>query len=953
MGKGSNTTTTQQNQTYTPAGYGYIQNALNQGQAAAQLPFNIPQAPVAGFSGQQQQAFNEVGNAQNQAQPYFQQASNLFNQSAQAPNVSQFFNPLAGAVTSQLQNIFGQQNSQNTGQLTQAAGGVGADRIAVGQSELANQQGLAAGQTLAGLYQPALQAAQQQQSLQQGAAYGQESVGQGAQNAALSGAQALLGTGGLQQQLSQAQLNAPYQLALAQAAFPYQQAQFNAGITGSLAPALGGTTQGYGQTTAPAPSLLSQILGGGTAAAGILGGTGAFGSNGYLTNAFGSNAAYGGGNYFSGDAYGGSASNPLPGLVGGTGPNSDYGARGGAFGKYAGGGAANPYADGGGGGVVYSLPSGQSDTPINVQQQSLIPQGNLPQAQVHMPSLNLNPPSPQSNSNSGASISQGIGDAVKLASLFAKRGGAINPYADGGDTTVIDPDEPFRMPDQGAVDAWRSGVDANMAAGQTATPMQPMSYTGPDSTAAFPPPPGAHGRSVATPNDGSAAGAATDSVSPASSPVSAGDPYAAPTGGSDDGQSFIKSPWAALTAAGLGMMAGTSPFAAVNIGQGGLQGLKALETQRTEAQKDETIKQAADRLKQEAQFHQDQYTKMQPYQQGELAQHQAELKQKQEYQNFEMNKPVPMGQTTGPLGLPVTTYGVRDENGKWTPVQGNAAQDGGADSPIKNIAQAIENGHRPPNLTNLGRIAPMVAAQLEKDGFNQTQALLEYDAAHKQILSLNGPQMVRFVGLARSVDNTIDEANELAAQMKNSGIPMLNSLKLQAYINAEGNSANGKLAARYVGAVNTLKEEFANLANGGYAPTEPAWKLANEQINGNYGVDELGASLGEVQRLIRYRLQGIPNIQTLGPGAPNRFVPGINGGPGAGGTAPPAAAPGSATPAAAPAAPPATGAPSAPSLTPEQRNAAIGAARTAIANGKDRASVIKRLQDNGIDPSGL
>jgi hypothetical protein len=38
----------------------------------------------------------------------------------------------------------------------------------------------------------------------------------------------------LQQQQQQQQLNSPYQLSLAQAAFPYQQAQFNAGITGAL-----------------------------------------------------------------------------------------------------------------------------------------------------------------------------------------------------------------------------------------------------------------------------------------------------------------------------------------------------------------------------------------------------------------------------------------------------------------------------------------------------------------------------------------------------------------------------------------------------------------------------------------------------------------------------------------------------------------------------------------------
>jgi hypothetical protein len=99
-------------------------------------------------------------------------------------------------------------------------------------------------------------------------------------------------------------------------------------------------------------------------------------------------------------------------------------------------------------------------------------------------------------------------------------------------------------------------------------------------------------------------------------------------------------------------------------------------------------------------------------------------------------------------------------------------------------------------------------------------------------------------------------------------------------------------------AVNTLKEEFANLANGGYAPTEAAWKLANEQVNGDYGVKQLGASIDEIQRLIRYRLQSVPGLATLGPNSTNRYSgqgagPPAHGAP-AGGTPPPAA--GGATP---------------------------------------------------------
>lgn len=590
---------TQQSQTYAPnpAATGAISGAIGQAQNTASLPFNIPQAPVAGFSPDQMQAFQGVRNAQGTAQPYINQANNYFQQSAAGPDISQFFNPYASAVTSQLNNTFGQQTSQNNANLVQAAGGVGADRIGVGQANLANQQGLAAGQTLANLYAPSLSAGLQEQNVLQGAGYGTAALGQSAQNSALQGSQALLGTGGLQQQLQQAQLNSPYQQAVAQAAFPYQQSQFLTNSIASLAPGLGGTTYGQGTSTPAQPSIWSQILGGAGVGTALLGGSGVFGGSGKGSgfNPFTGSAAYGGGNVYSGDQYGGSSSNPLPGLSPG-----DYGAgfaRGGtidlpqrADGSYG-------YDDGG---TV-------SDRPIDIAPSSIIPTGQMAKIAPHIPQVNLSPPAAQQQQSAGP----GIGDIAKLAMMFAANGGAVprekmrtfdghNPYAffaAGGtaDDDVINPDEPYRLAGQAAMDDWRSGADSAMAfAPKASTP------------AALP-------RAVTS---GAPASPAPEGLSPSSAPAPAS---AEATPSRDPG--FAGSPWAALLSAGLGAMAGTSPFAGVNIGQGGLQGLKTLEQQRQDTQKDTTIEQAAKRLAQEAKFHEDQYARMTPYQKAQVDLH--------------------------------------------------------------------------------------------------------------------------------------------------------------------------------------------------------------------------------------------------------------------------------------------------------------------------------------------
>lgn len=189
------------------------------------------------------------------------------------------------------------------------------------------------------------------------------------------------------------------------------------------------------------------------------------------------------------------------------------------------------------------------------------------------------------------------------------------------------------------------------------------------------------------------------------------------------------------------------------------------------------------------------------------------------------------------------------------------------------ILKGIDNGDTPPDLKGIyGKNKTQIMAGAENNGINLAQKQLQWERAKKLTQSLNSSQMVRYAGLNESVINTIDEVNGLAKKLSLSGIPLLNQAELTKLIQTEGNSPKGQLAAQYIGAVNTLKEEFANLAQGGYAPTEPAWKLANEQINANYGVNELSASLGEVRKLINIRFNAIPGMGTLGPNSANQYT---------------------------------------------------------------------------------
>ena len=193
------------------------------------------------------------------------------------------------------------------------------------------------------------------------------------------------------------------------------------------------------------------------------------------------------------------------------------------------------------------------------------------------------------------------------------------------------------------------------------------------------------------------------------------------------------------------------------------------------------------------------------------------------------------------------------------------------------IAQQLVDGDIAPSMlskrtTNYNAIlseANRLSKEQTGKSFSDVNAQLSFEAARRFVGSLNSNQMVRFKSLGGTVVNTIDEVRRLSQLMDQSGIQLLNKAEMGAYAQLNGNSPRGQLVAQYLSAVNTLKEEFANLINGGYAPTEPAFALANQQVNSNYGVKAMTASLIEAQRLIKYRLRGFdelkPNLGGLGP----------------------------------------------------------------------------------------
>lgn len=284
-GGGQTTTSTNQPPQQVLDAYGSL---INRGTQVANTPYQAYQGQqVADLTPMQNQAFGNINAAQGQAQPYIDQASGLANQSAQSTwqnipqynnaNLQQYQNPYTQNVINSTMANINQNNAIQQQQLlghaiSSGASPFGGDRAGVAASELARQQNLASGQTIAGLENQGFQNAQSEFNTQQQtqlagqnadanrqaqAASIQGGLGLASQGAALQGATAQLQGGTLQQQQQQAGLNAAYNQWQQQQAYPYQQT----GWLGNLVEGLGSNSGGQSSTTTPGASSASQAAG--------------------------------------------------------------------------------------------------------------------------------------------------------------------------------------------------------------------------------------------------------------------------------------------------------------------------------------------------------------------------------------------------------------------------------------------------------------------------------------------------------------------------------------------------------------------------------------------------------------------------------------------------------------------------------------------------------------------
>lgn len=647
----------------------------------------------------------EGWNPQNlqQAQQYFGNASTPITSS----DIARYYDPYQKNVINATEAEFNNQNAQQLQGVRGNAvsqGAFGGDREAVAEGITSGQQQLAQAPVIAGLetqgFNTALSAAQQQKQMQQAAGqgylgvvgasnqtaqgvqgigsqllgaqeannwlasqagFGLANLGNEAYNTTMSGANALLGVGGLEQQTAQEQLNVPYEQYLAAQAWPYQETSW----LGGLATGVGGAAGGTSSAKYPGPSPVSQAAGLGLAGTSMLGMTGAFGSAGWLTGAGAAGGA---------DLAAGTFSGISPAVDAAlTAAAADTGAEAAGAGIAAAAAAKRggrvPHRGPGGGISIPQLPAGGPGINITGGNGVAIPQlptsgiaagaphgGGIasvndylnankgpplsqiiaqatpsppppasasPAASAPPPPLPISPaaaalggqPPPASMQDVGDlrhSFPNFQGNATELLQNYnagnfdvltaaptssfggqQSRGGGIVAHRDDGgylpDDGGIDSGGLPMPPDDPTIGSLRRDymagipehqpIDIPSAQGDGDLPLPPI------------PPPQHHAAPRAFVDTGH--GIAPPLPSPMSA-IGGNEPLGGDTGiaagvgtapppqriGDTGEPTHRGAPWETLLAAGLGMMAGRSPYPGVNIGSGGLEGLKFGEQQR-------------------------------------------------------------------------------------------------------------------------------------------------------------------------------------------------------------------------------------------------------------------------------------------------------------------------------------------------------------------------------------
>jgi hypothetical protein len=408
---------------------------------------------------------------------------------------------------------------------------------------------------------------------------------------------------------------------------------------------------------------------------------------------------------------------------------------------------------------------------------------------------------------------------------------------------VINPDAPYRMPDQEAVNQWREGTPA--------VPPSPPVVAADDS------------EDVPTAGVGTPAALSRPIIAPsqpyARDDANAGFATPAPNNSSGIGLGYLsKNAQLGLLAAGLGMLSSRSPFLGNAIGEGGLGGLSAYSAAEAADQKaqQDTIKQQQDkrridleaqRLQLETQKAADEFA-AKAAGQTETARHNKAVEQKEYKPTWGV-----IGEATDPQsGTQRKAYGWIDPNKKVitdaqgrpidastssTPpsVQPAIGQDG---KPVKGeeYLATIPSGRAstarligdyqesPADLPSRGGVRAAAVADAKK--YNPDYNEQNYGASQAAYKNFVAGQEGRTVRSLNVATDHLDTLRQAANALQNGDIPLLNHIR-----NVWREQTGSELTTNFDSIKQAVSSEIAKVVVGGQTALQDRDEMSNRARN--------------------------------------------------------------------------------------------------------------------------
>lgn len=190
------------------------------------------------------------------------------------------------------------------------------------------------------------------------------------------------------------------------------------------------------------------------------------------------------------------------------------------------------------------------------------------------------------------------------------------------------------------------------------------------------------------------------------------------------------------------------------------------------------------------------------------------------------------------------------------------------------IADAIETGIQPPDLTRMYGLAGPVRAELSRRNYDLVTAQRDWQAVQRHLSTLNGPQQERLFQAVDFTYHSIDIIEGLYQEWLEvgpaSGFKGLNKAALAAAKQTPGRA--GAVAQALEAQINDLTSELGTVYKGGNSSTDESLRLAAENLKADWNQQQFEKSVGLIKKNLQLRRNSMVNSKPRGASEGSIYV---------------------------------------------------------------------------------